>query len=92
MLASTIKSQNTKDHLIVLSHGLMGRKSDLNYLSEVLQKKGCLVLNSKSNEFLKTFNGVEKGAFLLVEEINEFKLSYPNLQRISFVGNSLGKI
>ena len=49
------------DHLIVLSHGIMGSHKDLSYLSSKLELKGCIILQSKSNEFLKSLNGIKQG-------------------------------
>lgn len=78
------------DHLVVLSHGIHGSKTDLTYLSQHLEKAGCVVLRSASNEFLRSQNGIEKGAKNLALEILSILASNTHLTRISFVGNSLG--
>lgn len=78
------------DHLVVLSHGLMGYPSDLEYLGRSLAESGCTVLQSRSNEFIATLNGVSQGGKALAEEIMSFKTENPHLKRVTFVGNSLG--
>lgn len=78
------------DHLVVLSHGIHGSKTDLTYLSQQLEKVGCVVLRSSSNEFLKSQSGIESGAKNLKQEILSMLSSNAHLKRISFVGNSLG--
>jgi len=79
-----------RDHLVILSHGLSGNRRDLTYLSNILESAGCVVLKSASNEYTKSFNGVEIGGRNLVREIEYLRSLQPQLNRISFVGNSLG--
>ncbi len=84
-----IKSQ--PEHLIVLSHGLMGRPTDLDYLAGLLiSQQGSLVLQSKANEYINSLKGIPFGAKKLAEEIISFKNQNPSVKNISFVGNSLG--
>ena len=68
----------------------MGSQTDLNYLSSLLEKNGCKVLKSKSNEKYKSIDGIVTGGQLLAKEILDYKKETPNLNKISFVGNSLG--
>lgn len=79
-----------RDHLVVLSHGLMGYSTDLDYLATLLREAGCIVLQSTSNHYDKTLNGIPTASNRLVEEIRAAQLLNPHLRRISFVGNSLG--
>jgi len=83
-------SPSNDDHLVVLSHGIMGSHTDLSYLSSRLQRIGCTVLNSKSNEFTKSLQGIRQGGINLADEVLAMKKINPHLQRVSFVGNSLG--
>jgi predicted alpha/beta-fold hydrolase len=83
-------SPSNDDHLVVLSHGIMGSHTDLSYLSNRLQRIGCTVLNSKSNEFTKSLQGIRQGGINLADEVLAMKKINPHLQRVSFVGNSLG--
>ena len=91
-------------HLFVLVHGLAGTPSDLDYLRRRLEATGggggedgaVEVLSVRSNEG-RTFDGIQAGAARVASEVlervaarsraDEGRLS---LQRISFVGNSLG--
>jgi len=80
-------------HLIVLSHGLMGSKGDLQNLALLLNKKSqgsALVHLSDSNSFSKTLEGIEIGGKRLAEEIREILALHSTIREISFVGNSLG--
>lgn len=78
------------DHLVVLSHGIHGLKTDLTYLAQQLRSAGCVVLVSSSNEFLRSQSGIEIGGKNLAQEILTVRNSNPQLKRISIVGNSLG--
>jgi len=86
---------NNSDHLVVLSHGIMGGAKDLAYLAEQLRSRGCLVLVSKANALLNSLHGIERGARNLRQEIDDIILQSAEdhaITRISFVGNSLGGI
>ena len=62
------------------------------HTAEELEKKGCRVLRSKGNEKMNSLQGLRIGGETLVTEIKNVinKDANKNLQRISFVGNSLG--
>jgi esterase/lipase len=79
-----------RDHLIVLSHGLMGYPTDLDYLASLLRQSGCVVLQSTSNQYYKTIDGIPTASSRLIEEIRTVHQENPQLKKISFVGNSLG--
>lgn len=83
-------SASHSDHLVVLAHGIHGFKTDLTYLSQQLEKAGCVVLKAASNEFMQSQNGIENGAKNIAQEILSLLHSNAHLKRISFVGNSLG--
>eukprot|EP01035_Chromulina_nebulosa_P017317 gene17317-22858_t len=68
----------------------MGYSSDLDYLARSLKSSGCLVLQSTSNEGIKSLNGLNDSANRLADEIISFKSNNNDIKRISFVGNSLG--
>lgn len=90
VIISVTSFQSSQSHLVVLVHGLMGDYRDLEYLGEQLEERGCVVLLSKKNGLTKSLAGIETGAARLVEEIREMQVMYPALDKISFVGNSLG--
>ena len=77
-------------HLVVLVHGLMGTNQDLEYLSTRLREKGCVVLLSEANWWIKSLVSIKKAAGRLVAEIHAKHTQHSDLQHISFVGNSLG--
>lgn len=68
----------------------MGTSQDLEYLGRELRKDGCEVLQSSSNQLLKTLLGVSEGGSSLASEIKCFVSKKDALRKISFVGNSLG--
>lgn len=90
LLIACIYKMNCSNHLVVISHGILGNKYDLAYLINLLKKKGCVVLDSSSNQYFKTLSGIERGGVNLASEIIDIKKDNPNLEKISFVGNSLG--
>jgi hypothetical protein len=84
-------------HLLILNKceykiyvGLMGTSQDLEYLGCELKKDGCVVLQSSSNQLLKTLSGVREGGYSLASEIQIAVSKLHHLQKISIVGNSLG--
>eukprot|EP01041_Mallomonas_annulata_P012547 gene12547-26425_t len=86
----TMSTFNNNQHLVVLSHGILGTSRDLEYLSLKLESRGCTVLKSSVNENLRSLYGIRTGGKNLAEEILEICRQNRNLQYISFVGNSLG--
>jgi len=88
--SANVPYQQQNEHLVVLVHGLMGTSRDLEYLSQLLQSKGCVVLSSQANEQTNSLKGIEKGASRLVEEILAVQAKNKQLKKLSFVGNSLG--
>jgi Putative serine esterase (DUF676) len=78
------------DHLVVLSHGILGTGDDLEYLANRLESGGCKVLKSRSNESFKSFDGIKACGEALAQEIIDCIERNSDLNRISFVGNSLG--
>ena len=78
------------DHLVVLTHGVMGTGQDLNYLGRLLEAEGCDVYKSTSNENFKSLQGFKVGGERLASEITKHVVANNHLKRISIVGNSLG--
>lgn len=81
-----------RDHLVVIAHGIMGKRTDLNYLAGKLEAVGFHVLRSGSNELGKSLVGVEAAAKRLQVEIEEEISQKSEIRKISFVGNSIGGI
>lgn len=87
-----MEAVGNQNHLVVLSHGILGTSHDLSYLAGQLQQKGFTVLSSSSNEAHKTLEGVESAGERLKDEILREVKQRPYISKISFVGNSLGGI
>lgn len=85
-----INSTPNVDHLVVLSHGIMGTGEDLGYLASLLETSGCTTLRSVSNEDRKSLDGVKAGGEKLASEILGCIARNSQLKRLSVVGNSLG--
>lgn len=86
----TVHTAQNSDHLVVLSHGIMGTGEDLGYLANLLKQSGCSVLSSISNEKMKSLGGLKTGGENLASEILDCVANNRNLKRLSVVGNSLG--
>lgn len=86
-------------HLIVLSHGMMGTFTDLNYLENLLllpsaSSDDIKVFKSAKNKQSNSLKGVQIGGEQLASEIIDLLNNEDGLaiETISFVGNSLGGI
>lgn len=83
-------------HLIVLSHGMMGTFTDLNYLEQLLQSSAksddIKVFKSARNKYTNSLKGIQKGSEELAAEIIDILNENNSIETISFVGNSLGGI
>jgi pimeloyl-ACP methyl ester carboxylesterase len=85
---------NTPSHLLILVHGLFGSRYNWEYISEVLQEHldttTTLIHVSKANERAATFAGIDACGSALAAEIKNIVSVTPSLQRISFIGHSMG--
>ncbi|ETV99976.1 hypothetical protein H310_07427 [Aphanomyces invadans] len=83
-------------HLVVLQHGLHGSPKDYAslqpILASVLQDEGVHVVASQSNckDFSTTHDGIDLGGVRLADEVEMLVAQCPKLQKISFIGHSLG--
>ena len=85
-----MNSRSNADHLVVLTHGVLGTADDLLYLGNLLKDSGFPVLRSVANESFKSLRGVEKGGSDLAEEIIQYISENTNVRRISIAAHSLG--
>ena len=99
MEVSNVSVSATFKHLIVLSHGMNGTYTDLNYLEELLLPStdssswnDVKVFKSAKNSHGNSLKGVRKGSEELVSEITEILKDNSSIETISFVGNSLGGV
>ncbi|KAH9149807.1 hypothetical protein AeRB84_007246 [Aphanomyces euteiches] len=83
-------------HLVILQHGLHGSPQDYStfqpILQSVLRDHGVYVVSCTSNskEYLTTHDGIDLGGLRLADEVEQIALQCPMLQKISFIGHSLG--
>ncbi|CAM8914294.1 unnamed protein product [Rhodiola kirilowii] len=80
-------------HLIVMANGIIGSASDWRYAAKQLVKaypQDVIVHCSKRNHTHLTFDGVDVMGERLAKEVLAVIKRHPNLQKISFVGHSLG--
>lgn len=84
-----------KTHLVILVHGLHGRKTDLSSIANLLQSKyeNVFCFASECNEGLTiTHDGIDRGGIRLAQEITNIVEENSHLSEISFIGHSLGGI
>ncbi|VVA90677.1 unnamed protein product [Arabis nemorensis] len=80
-------------HLVVMVNGLIGSAQDWRFAAKQMLNKyphDLVVHCSKRNHSTQTFGGVDVMGERLAEEVRSVIKRYSNLQKISFVGHSLG--
>ncbi|KAK4387636.1 putative lipase ROG1 [Sesamum angolense] len=80
-------------HLVVMVNGIIGSAQNWRYAAKQFVKAypdDVLVHCSESNSSMLTFDGVDVMGKRLADEVISVVNSHPNLQKISFVGHSLG--
>ncbi|KAL1214193.1 hypothetical protein V5N11_034728 [Cardamine amara subsp. amara] len=80
-------------HLVVMVNGLIGSSQDWRFAAKQMLKKypqDLVVHCSKRNHSTQTFVGVDVMGERLAEEVRSVIKRHPSLQKISFVGHSLG--
>ncbi|KAF8108039.1 hypothetical protein N665_0115s0051 [Sinapis alba] len=80
-------------HLVVMVNGLIGSAQNWRFAAKQMLKKypqDLVVHCSKRNHSTQTFDGVDVMGERLAEEVRSVIKRHPSLQKISFVGHSLG--
>ncbi|KAK9270765.1 hypothetical protein L1049_026348 [Liquidambar formosana] len=80
-------------HLVVMVHGIIGSAQNWRYAEKQFVKKyprDVIVHCSERNSTRLTFDGVDVMGKRLAEEVISVINCHPDLQKISFVGHSLG--
>ncbi|XP_061967618.1 putative lipase ROG1 [Populus nigra] len=80
-------------HLIIMVNGIVGSAQDWKFAAKQFLKKyprDVVVHRSKVNSSMLTFDGVDVMGDRLAEEVISVKKRHPSVQKISFVGHSLG--
>ncbi|XP_031118955.1 putative lipase ROG1 [Ipomoea triloba] len=80
-------------HLVVMVNGIIGSAENWKFPAKQFVKaypQDVIVHCSESNSSTLTFDGVDVMGKRLAEEVTSVVQRYPNLQKISFIGHSLG--
>ncbi|CAK7347357.1 unnamed protein product [Dovyalis caffra] len=80
-------------HLIIMVNGIIGRAQNWKFAAKQFLKKyprDVVVHCSKVNSSMSTFDGVDVMGDRLTEEVISVIKGHPSVQKISFVGHSLG--
>lgn len=80
-------------HLVVMVNGLIGSPKNWRFCAKQFLKEfpnDLIVHCSKCNSALATLDGVDVMGSRLADEVISVIQRYPNLQKISFIGHSLG--
>lgn len=80
-------------HLVVMVNGIIGSAQNWRYTAKQFVKaypKDVIVHCSESNSSMLTFDGVDVMGTRLADEVLSVIQRHPNLQKISFIGHSLG--
>uniref|UniRef100_M4DPM4 DUF676 domain-containing protein n=1 Tax=Brassica campestris TaxID=3711 RepID=M4DPM4_BRACM len=80
-------------HLVVMVNGLIGSAQNWRFAAKQMLKKypqDLIVHCSRRNHSTQTFDGVDVMGQRLAEEVRMVIKRHPSLQKISFVGHSLG--
>ncbi|XP_010245625.1 PREDICTED: putative lipase ROG1 isoform X2 [Nelumbo nucifera] len=80
-------------HLVVMVNGIIGSAGNWKYAAKQFRKRypqDILVHCSACNSSMLTFDGVDTMGERLAEEVQSITRHNPRLQKISFIGHSLG--
>ncbi|XVF39732.1 hypothetical protein PTKIN_Ptkin01aG0056300 [Pterospermum kingtungense] len=84
---------NDPTHLVVMVNGIIGSARNWRYAAKQFLKKypeDLIVHCSERNSSMLTFDGVDVMGDRLAEEVKYVISRHPSVQKISFVGHSLG--
>ncbi|KAJ0615583.1 putative alpha/Beta hydrolase [Helianthus annuus] len=93
MTSASTGNKHSPTHLVVMVNGLIGSAHNWRYAAKQFLKKypeDLIVHCSERNSSLLTFNGVDVMGNRLANEVLSVIKRHPNLQKISFIGHSLG--
>ncbi|KAE8659200.1 putative Hydrolase [Hibiscus syriacus] len=87
------EERNHPSHLVVMVNGLIGSAQNWRFAAKQFLKKypeDVIVHCSERNSLMLTFDGVDVQGDRLAEEVKSVISRHPSVQKISFVGHSLG--
>nr|XP_043614696.1 putative lipase C4A8.10 [Erigeron canadensis]XP_043614697.1 putative lipase C4A8.10 [Erigeron canadensis] len=85
--------QHSPTHLVVMVNGLIGSAQNWRFAAKQFFKKypkDLIVHCSQCNSALATLDGIDVMGSRLADEVRSVIERHPNLQKISFIGHSLG--
>ncbi|KAG4157834.1 hypothetical protein ERO13_D02G087400v2 [Gossypium hirsutum] len=85
--------RNNPTHLVIMVNGIIGSAQNWRFAAKQLLKKypeNVIVHCSERNSSTLTFDGVDVMGDRLAEEVKHVISCHPSVQKISFVGHSLG--
>ncbi|KAJ6404997.1 hypothetical protein OIU84_013052 [Salix udensis] len=91
--AETTGEPANPTHLVIMVNGIIGSAQNWKFAAKQFLKKhprDVVVHRSKVNSSTLTFDGVDVMGERLAEEVISVKKRHPSVQKISFVGHSLG--
>ncbi|XP_042509519.1 putative lipase ROG1 [Macadamia integrifolia] len=86
-------SASSADHLVVMTNGILGSSKDWKFAAELFVRMlpdKVIVHCSERNESKLTLDGVDVMGERLAEEVVELIKRKPDVQKISFIGHSMG--
>ncbi|KAL7619290.1 hypothetical protein Lser_V15G00021 [Lactuca serriola] len=93
MQSASTDKKHSPTHLVVMVNGLIGSAHNWRYAAKQFLKKypdDVIVHCSERNSSLLTFNGVDVMGNRLANEVVSVIKRYRNVEKISFIGHSLG--
>ncbi|KAL8225451.1 hypothetical protein R6Q57_018008 [Mikania cordata] len=93
MKSASTDNKHSPTHLVVMVNGLIGSAHNWRYAAKQFLKyypEDIIVHCSERNSSFLTFNGVDVMGNRLANEVTSVIKRHPNLQKISFIGHSLG--
>ncbi|KAD6119591.1 hypothetical protein E3N88_10862 [Mikania micrantha] len=93
MKSASTDNKHSPTHLVVMVNGLIGSAHNWRYAAKQFLKnypEDIIVHCNERNSSLLTFNGVDVMGNRLANEVTSVIKRHPNLQKISFIGHSLG--
>ncbi|KVH98779.1 protein of unknown function DUF676, lipase-like protein [Cynara cardunculus var. scolymus] len=93
MKSASAHTNHPPTHLLVMVNGLIGSAHNWRYAAKQFLKtypEDLIVHCSERNSSLLTFNGVDVMGNRLANEVTSVIKRHPGLQKISFIGHSLG--
>ncbi|CAK9173889.1 unnamed protein product [Ilex paraguariensis] len=93
MEATTTGNDRSPTHLVIMVNGIIGSAQNWRFAAKQFVKEhphDVIVHCSECNTALLTFDGVDVMGNRLADEVMSVIKRHPGLQRISFIGHSLG--